>query len=204
MNDEPERRCARMNRFLLRHTKKANTSVYALLQAFMPEGARRYWTLAFTILPLLGLVCACIATLGDAYAQVPTAPLPPASPAVEARLKKLETELRCLVCQNQTLAESPANLAGDLRREIRALADRGKSNDEIKQFLQVRYGDFVLYSPPIGARTYLLWFGPFVLLLFGMGLLVWISRRRPVIVAISPASVAAQARAKNLLSQDEK
>lgn len=110
------------------------------------------------------------------FAQIQSPPLPPASPEVEARLKKLETELRCLVCQNQTLAESPAGLAGDLRREIRLLADGGKSNEEIKVFLKDRYGDFVLYNPPISSKTYLLWFGPF-LLLFGGGVLAWLMAR---------------------------
>jgi cytochrome c-type biogenesis protein CcmH len=97
---------------------------------------------------------------------------------LDARLKKLEEELRCLVCQNQSLAESNAPLAEDLRREVRALAVAGKSDDEIKQFLVARYGDFVLYNPPVKSTTWLLWFGPFVLL--AGGALVWwaILRRR--------------------------
>ena len=110
-------------------------------------------------------------------AQTPTPPMAPASPALEARLKKLETELRCMVCQNQTLAESPAGLAGDLRREIRLLADQGKSNDEIKIHLKARYGDFILYNPTVESKTWLLWFGPFVLLVGG-GLLVTVILRR--------------------------
>ena len=110
-------------------------------------------------------------------AQTPTTPMAPASPALEARLKKLETELRCMVCQNQTLAESPAGLAGDLRREIRLLADQGKSNDEIKIHLKARYGDFILYNPTVESKTWLLWFGPFVLLVGG-GLLVTVILRR--------------------------
>jgi cytochrome c-type biogenesis protein CcmH len=97
---------------------------------------------------------------------------------LDARLKKLEEELRCLVCQNQSLAESNAPLAEDLRREVRALAVAGKSNEEIKQFLVARYGDFVLYNPPVKSTTWLLWFGPFVL--FAGGALVWwtVLRRR--------------------------
>lgn len=140
----------------------------------------------------------------SASAQIPTAPLPPASAEVEARLKKLETELRCLVCQNQTLAESPANLAGDLRREIRGLANQGKSNDEIKSFLQVRYGDFVLYKPPMSARTYLLWGAPFGLLLFGLCLLVWFVKRQakiPLGEARTAAENDARARAERLLRE---
>jgi cytochrome c-type biogenesis protein CcmH len=101
-----------------------------------------------------------------------------ADPALDTRLKRLEEELRCLVCQNQSLADSNAPLAEDLRREVRALAVAGKSDDEIKQFLVTRYGDFVLYNPPVKQTTWLLWFGPFVLL--AGGAFVWwaIARRR--------------------------
>src|SRR5437016_11809665 len=88
----------------------------------------------------------------------------------EGRLKRLESELRCLVCQNQTLAESNAPLAEDLRREVRALASSGKSDVEIKQYLVARYGDFVLYKPPVQRNTWLLWVGPFALLFGGGGL----------------------------------
>jgi cytochrome c-type biogenesis protein CcmH len=104
--------------------------------------------------------------------------MPPASPELELRLKKLETELRCLVCQNQTLAESPAGLASDLRREVRLLADGGRSNEEIKEFLRARYGDFVLYNPPVSNKTYLLWFGPFALLLLGAYIAFMVARQR--------------------------
>ena len=98
--------------------------------------------------------------------------------ALEARLKTLSEELRCLVCQNQTLADSSAPLAEDLRREVRELAQQGKSDAEIKQYLVARYGDFVLYKPPVKPTTWLLWFGPFAFLLGGA--LVWfvVLRRR--------------------------
>ncbi len=98
--------------------------------------------------------------------------------ALDARLKKLEEELRCLVCQNQSLADSSAGLAEDLRREVRALAVSGKSDAEIKDFLVARYGDFVLYDPPVKRSTWLLWFGPFVLLAGGVGAWWAIARRR--------------------------
>jgi cytochrome c-type biogenesis protein CcmH len=98
--------------------------------------------------------------------------------ALDARLKKLEEELRCLVCQNQSLADSNAPLAEDLRREVRALAVAGKSDGEIKQFLVARYGDFVLYDPPVKRITWLLWFGPFVLLAIGAGIWWAVARRR--------------------------
>jgi cytochrome c-type biogenesis protein CcmH len=97
--------------------------------------------------------------------------------ALDARLKSLENELRCLVCQNQTLAESNAPLAEDLRREVRELAVAGKSDDDIRAYLVARYGDFVLYKPPVKSTTLLLWFGPF-LLLAGGALTWWIVVRR--------------------------
>jgi cytochrome c-type biogenesis protein CcmH len=100
-----------------------------------------------------------------------------AQPDLDARLKKLEEELRCLVCQNQSLADSNAPLAEDLRREVRALAKEGKSDEQIKEFLVTRYGDFVLYRPPVKSTTWLLWFGPFVLLAGGV-LIWWIVLRR--------------------------
>jgi len=100
--------------------------------------------------------------------------------ALDTRLKSLETQLRCLVCQNQTLAESNAPLAEDLRKEVRELAVSGKSDDEIRAYLVARYGDFVLYKPPVKPTTYLLWFGPFLLL--ACGIVVWwiVVRRRAV------------------------
>jgi cytochrome c-type biogenesis protein CcmH len=126
----------------------------------------------------LSFIAAFTICLGVAHAQTPTPAMPSATPELEARLKKLETELRCLVCQNQTLAESPAGLAGDLRREIRILADSGKSNEEIKMHLKDRYGDFVLYQPVVDSKTYVLWFGPFAMLLGGALLVFFVARKR--------------------------
>jgi cytochrome c-type biogenesis protein CcmH len=120
-----------------------------------------------------GFVLALLLVVTGAFAQ-PNA-------ALDARLKKLEEELRCLVCQNQSLADSNAPLAEDLRREVRALAVAGKNDDEIKQFLVARYGDFVLYDPPVKRITWLLWFGPFALL--AIGAVIWwavASRRRKI------------------------
>ena len=96
----------------------------------------------------------------------------------EGRLKRLEAELRCLVCQNQTLADSNAPLAEDLRREVRALATSGKSDEEIRQYLVARYGDFVLYKPPLQRNTWLLWLGPFALMVGGGIIWYAILRRR--------------------------
>ena len=162
------------------------SSAGALSGAFLAGGALQCLSLAIVFWALMAT---------GAFAQTPTPDMPPMSPELAVRLKKLETELRCLVCQNQTLAESPAGLAGDLRREIRLLADSGKSDEEIKQHLKERYGDFVLYKPPVESRTWLLWFGPFVLL-FGGALLVGIINRR------TPRSVAPSA--VNSLSESER
>ena len=98
--------------------------------------------------------------------------------AFDQRIRKLEEQLRCLVCQNQTLADSSAGLADDLRREVRTLAMSGKSDDEIRAFLVARYGDFILYDPPVKPRTWLLWFGPFALLVAGGVIWMVIVRRR--------------------------
>ncbi len=96
----------------------------------------------------------------------------PPSPQVERRLKTLSEELRCLVCQNQTLADSNADLAVDLRNEVRVQIEAGRNDGEIKDYLVQRYGDFVLYRPPVQGNTWLLWFGPFALLAVG-GLAWW-------------------------------
>jgi len=100
------------------------------------------------------------------------------NPEHEARFKELSEELRCVVCQNQNLADSNAELATDLRRQIYEMIQAGKSNAEITDYMVARYGDFVLYRPPVKRTTILLWVGPFVLFLFGLILLVVMIRRR--------------------------
>ena len=101
-----------------------------------------------------------------------------ADPALEARMVKITSELRCLVCQNQTIADSNASLAVDLRRDTRELIQQGKSDAEIVDYMTARYGDFVLYRPPLRATTVLLWFGPALLLGIGGAVLVTVLRRR--------------------------
>ena len=98
-------------------------------------------------------------------------------PAVEARLKSLSQELRCLVCQNQTLADSSAPLAEDLRQEIREQIAKGLSDKEITDYLVARYGNFVRYRPPVDSQTILLWVGPTLLLIAGFTGL-WLTLRR--------------------------
>lgn len=123
----------------------------------------------------------------------------PADPAVEQRLTKLSQELRCLVCQNETLADSRADLAEDLREEIRVQIRAGKSDQEIVAFLTQRYGDFILYRPPVRPKTYLLWFGPFILLLAGLAILFRYVKRRRDLIEEQPLSVADRRRAEELL-----
>ncbi|WP_185750047.1 cytochrome c-type biogenesis protein [Stenotrophomonas sp. 278] len=105
-------------------------------------------------------------------------PLQYRSPAEEARFHALAAELRCVQCQNQSLADSNAQIAHDLRREVLTLMQQGNTDAQIKQFLVERYGEFVLYRPAMDARNSLLWFGPLGILLIGAGTVFWVVRRR--------------------------
>jgi cytochrome c-type biogenesis protein CcmH len=120
-------------------------------------------------------------------------------PELEKRVMNLSEELRCLVCQNETLAASQADLAVDLRREIREQMKAGKSDKEIIAFLTARYGDFVLYRPPVRPTTYLLWFGPFVLLVVGFGVLFRYLKQRRKLTTQQPLSPEEHRRAQELL-----
>ena len=127
-------------------------------------------------------------------------------PAVEKRLTNIAEELRCLVCQNESLAGSQADLAKDLREEVRGLIKTGKSDEEVKDFLVSRYGDFVLYRPQVKPATYALWAGPFVLLLIGIVVLVSFLRKRSKQVEQiedEPLSEADRKRAEALLKDDQ-
>lgn len=123
-------------------------------------------------------------------------------PVVEQRLVHIAEELRCLVCQNESLAGSRADLALDLKREIRQLIKQGKTDQEVRDFLVSRYGDYVLYRPPVKPTTWLLWGGPFVLLAAGLtGLIAFLRKRRPMEAALSPED---QRRADALLNNERK
>ena len=122
------------------------------------------------------LIALCVLSFGSSFAKdaVPLAD----DPVLEQRLISISEEMRCLVCQNESLAGSRSDLANDLRREIRTLIKEGKSDDQIRSFMVERYGDFVLYRPPVKPTTWLLWIGPFVILLIGIaGLLTYLRRR---------------------------
>ena len=122
------------------------------------------------------LIAVCVFSLGNAFAK-DAAPLAD-DPVTEQRLISISEEMRCLVCQNESLAGSRSDLANDLRREIRILIKEGKSDDQIRSFMVERYGDFVLYRPPVKPVTWLLWIGPFVILGLGIaGLLMYLRRR---------------------------
>lgn len=123
---------------------------------------------------LLMLLCAGSAQAGPI--GDPT-PLYYRSAAEETRFHALTAELRCVQCQNQSLADSNAQIAHDLRREILDLMQQGRSDTQIKQFLVARYGEFVLYRPQVEERTWLLWFGPLALLLIGAVLVARMVRR---------------------------
>lgn len=121
------------------------------------------------------------------------------NPQVEARLVHISQELRCMLCQNESLASSHAELAEDLRREVRDLIVQGKTDSEIKTFLVDRYGDFVLYRPEVKPLTWVLWFGPFLLLVLAAWVLAHYLRQRQRQVPTRELSDEERARAEHLL-----
>lgn len=146
-------------------------------------------------LPLLACAMLAFAPLAGAKEAVPASD----DPALEARVMGIAEELRCLVCQNETIAASNAELAVDLRKQIRVQLVDGRSQQEILDYMVARYGDFVLYRPRLKPVTVLLWVGPFVLLAFAAGMLVVNVRRRRRSVATEEWSQAQAQRARDLL-----
>ena len=147
---------------------------------------------------LLLMLLSCLSLSIVAKEAQPTAK----DPALEARVMNLSRELRCLVCQNETLADSRADLAEDLRGQIREQMKAGKSDKEIIAFLTERYGKFILYRPPVDATTYLLWFGPFVLLLGGLLLLFRYVKQRRELIVEQPLSADDRRRAEAILNAE--
>jgi cytochrome c-type biogenesis protein CcmH len=159
----------------------------------------------------------------SAGAQVPSAPITPITPIapvmqavlpgvgatvlaqgdapmtapIQARWDHIAAELRCLVCQNESLASSNAELAVDLRREVRSLIEQGQSDADIRSFLVKRYGDFVLYKPEVKPVTWLLWFGPFALLLMALAVALRLMRRKPA--APAPLTDSERERVRRML-----
>ena len=144
---------------------------------------------------------AAVAVAAPAFGQAEEVAHPDVK--VEKRLKDLGEGLRCLVCQNETIADSQAPLAQDLRNEIRGMIRQGRTDGEIRAYLVARYGDFVLYKPPFKAITVLLWVGPFALLALGLGVMAAVLRRRRALAAApSPQSDAQRARLAELLEDE--
>lgn len=148
------------------------------------------------------LVCLFI-VLAARMAFAAEAPLLASDETVEKRLVAISEELRCLVCQNESLAGSRADLANDLRREIRKMIAEGKGDQEILDFMVARYGDFVLYRPPVKPTTWLLWGGPFLLMGGGLITLIWLLRRRRQLVATSGLSDEQRTLAASLLDKTD-
>jgi len=147
---------------------------------------------------LLGLLLLVLASATAAKEAPPMAE----DPVLEARMLKISKELRCLVCQNETLADSRADLAKDLRREVREKIVQGLDDEQIKTYLTQRYGDFVLYRPRIKIKTMLLWFGPFLLLggvAFGVARVI---KQRRITPDDAPLTDEEVARLKSLLPSD--
>lgn len=147
------------------------------------------------------LVLLCLALAAHLSWAREAAPLA-ADPVAEKRLVALSEQLRCLVCQNQTIADSNADLAQDLRREIRGMIRAGKSDREIVEFMVARYGDFVLYKPPVKASTIFLWVGPLVFMVIGFFILArYLRRRNQWVVDDAPLSPEEAERAQALLKR---
>ena len=148
---------------------------------------------------LVFLCVLCVSVVKPVFAKE-AAPLAQ-DEAVEKRMVVISEELRCLVCQNESLAASRADLAQDLRREIREQIGQGKSDQEILDFMTGRYGDFVRYRPPLKGTTLFLWFGPFLLLVVGVVALVLYLRRRGKRVVEASLSAEEQRKVDALLKQ---
>jgi cytochrome c-type biogenesis protein CcmH len=126
-------------------------------------------------------------------------------PVAEQRLVEISSELRCLVCQNETIAASNADLAQDLRAQIREMIREGKSDGEIIDYMVARYGDFVLYRPPFKGLTLLLWLGPLLFLLAGgVGLRAYLVRRNRALAADAPLSAEDERRANALIAGESR
>jgi cytochrome c-type biogenesis protein CcmH len=175
------------------HGGTANTEV---AQSFLKreDDHRKQGSLLSTVLILVALLGG-ISLSARADEARPVAD----DPVLEERVMNLSRELRCLVCQNETLADSRADLAVDLRNQVREQMKAGKSDEEIISFLTARYGEFVLYRPRVRPATYLLWFGPFILLLGGLLILFrYVKSRREAIIE-APLSDDERKRAESLL-----
>lgn len=145
-------------------------------------------------------IAVLLAIFAASWASAREAPLLAANPALEARVMDVAGELRCLVCQNETIAASHADLAVDLRQQIRNQLGEGRTSQQVIDFMVERYGEFVLYRPRFNATTWLLWLGPFVLLVVAGIVLVRTIRRQDTIASAHDLSAEQAARARELLA----
>ena len=153
---------------------------------------------------VLSLMRVCLVVLLAAAATVRGAdtPLVFDDPVQEQRYRELVEELRCLVCQNQNLADSHADLAQDLREEIHRMIQAGQSNEEIKVFMVARYGDFVLYRPPVKKTTWLLWGSPFLLLILGIIAAYRMAASRGGAAAVPDLDATERSRLQSMLDRE--
>lgn len=135
------------------------------------------------------------------FARSNAAPSVSENPALEKKVLEVSNELRCLVCQNQTIADSNADLAVDLKNQVRQQLSEGRSKQEILKYMTERYGDFVLYNPPLNAATLMLWVGPFLLMLLGLILLVQQIKQRKQELSKETFSAEEIERARQLLDR---
>ena len=124
------------------------------------------------------------------------------APEYEERYQNILSELRCLVCQNQSIADSPSDLAVDFRIEVKEMLEQGKSDQEILNFMSDRYGDFVLYNPPVKPHTWLLWAGPFLILIGGVAAAIGMVRKRASEIPNDPLNEQDKQRLHDLLDKD--
>lgn len=154
------------------------------------------------MLGFLLVFTAVLVLAAPAFAQEPAAPpdQPLASPGAEARAQRLFSVVRCVVCQHESIADSPAGIAGDMRRLIREEIATGATDQQVRDDLVRRYGDYVLFTPPMRAGTWLLWFGPGLLVLIGAGVLFLVTRRKAA--EIAPLSPDEERRLADLLQTE--
>jgi cytochrome c-type biogenesis protein CcmH len=161
---------------------------------------RQWPQIALLLLCLLSGANLALPSPALAQAEQPDVPL--ADPALEARARKLMKDVRCVVCQAQSIDESDAGIANDMRRLIRSEIASGKTDEEIRQYLAARYGDFVLFKPPFKATTALLWVGPFLLLGLGAVIMVIFFRKRATALAPGGLSAEEMRRVEAALQED--
>jgi cytochrome c-type biogenesis protein CcmH len=142
----------------------------------------------------------CLLALCVRFCLAEEAPSVAADPVLEKRVMRLSEGLRCLVCQNQSLSDSNADLAIDLRNQVREMMQAGKTDAQIREYMVASYGDFILYDPPLKATTVVLWIGPFVLLLIGGAMLARYLKQRRRVVTDQTLSFDERERARALLT----